>query len=391
MEQTEHEPAVLLSVSVLERSPGVLNFFAKIGDPVEVTPEAVDGNGLYTITEPSPEVESEAIEKSLALAKREVERNRAFQRASNFSKAYWILQLEQIRTATRARNVSIYLVNPRGTLLKPEYWFGDWSDEETPRTFKVGQGIAGKVWESGKIYISEGNVQDDPHFDLSQSPRSKQVHSLLTVPIFDFDNHIIGVMNLDSYLENRFNTRVKWRLEHLQSKAYIMLKELGVTDKMQQDELLSSFFWIFQKAINQDYVIEPQLAKSSKEKSSNGIVYTKGMRGKEDSAPIIDPSHVEEVFSAIREELSPGTGKPGPSPIRLDRLWSVFQGRENEPIPLDDFEQAFGDSSEPRKSAASAVSWLNNTLRRWGFDMEIETIHCTKYRLKQRSDIPELR
>lgn len=391
MEQTEYESAVRLSVSVIEESPEVLNFFSKIGDPIEVATKAADGSGQYTITEPSPEVESEAIEKSLEQAKREVKRNQAFQRASTFSKAYWVLQLEQIRTATRARNVSLYLVNPRGTLLKPEYWFGDWSDEETPRTFKKGHGIAGKVWECGQIYVSEGNVQHDPYFDLSENSRSKQVRSLLTVPIFNFNNHIIGVMNLDSHLENRFSPRLKRRMENLQPKAYLMLKELGVSKTMQKEELLSGFFWIFQKAINQDYIIAPKRTSSLTHKSTNGIVYTNGMQGKEDLRPIIDPNHVEEVFSAIREELSPGTGKPGPSPIRLDRLWSVFQGRENEPIPLDDFEQAFSDSTDPRKSAASAVSWLNNTFRRWGYDVEIETIHCTKYRLKQRPDSPKLR
>ena len=305
-------------------------------------------------------------------------------RAGSFNTAYSILLLEQLRTATRARNVSLYRVNKDNTLLEPTIWLGDWHDDENPRTFPKGHGIAGMAWALGEVYISTGNVQDDPHFDTSNHKRSKHVRSIMAVPIFDFRKRFIGVLNLDSYHENRFSLPLKERIEALQPEVYAKLEELNL-DPLKDEELVLIFFWIFHKAIVPSYTIAPQRVGKP---AVNGSMGQRPLPGgpplKEATTDAVDPAYVESVFEAVRSELSPGVGKPGPSPIRLDRLWAVFRRRENEWISLDEFEKAFADSTEPRKSASSAVSWLNNVLRRWGYNLTIETVHWTGYRIRLR-------
>ncbi len=367
------EIETIARVSVVDahapESNTVISLIGEISPPKDEDGGSKNGNGTYVVMAPSRKQEVQDIRDSLDRAKREVLRIRALEKATTFDNVFWILLLEQIRSATRARNASLYRVNADGDRLEPKVWFGDWDEDETPRSFTRGQGIAGRAWQEGKIYLSTGNVQEDPNFERSNNPRSERVQSILSVPVFNLPQQVIGVLNLDSYTRNRFSPRMKWRIEDLQRKAYPMLRQLKLNESMSEGEVISVFFWMIQKAVQPSYIVERAPAPPP-----------------ERPAPAqVDPVYVNRVFSLIRDELSPGEGKPGPSPVRLDRLWSVFRGRENEPISLDDFESTFGDSADPRKSAASAVSWLNNIFKRWGYDLEIKTGHCTTYQLAPRA------
>lgn len=372
------ETETIARVSVFDahapESNTIISLIGNMASPDNEGDGARNGNGQhnFVVITPTLKQEGEDIRESLAKARRQVDRFRAIGKADSFDKVFWILLLEQIRSATRARNASIYLVNEAGDLLEPKVWFGDWAEKETPRSFVPGQGIAGTVWSTGEIYLSAGNVQDDSHFEPSTNARSMRVRSILSVPILNIpDRHVIGVLNLDSYRTDRFSPRMKWRIENLQPKAYSMLRQLKLDQSMSPEEVISVFIWMIQKAVHPNYIVEPDRTIP-----------------KQPPSPTVDAVYANRVFGMIRDELSPGDGKPGPSPVRLERLWSVFRGRENEPISLDDFESAFADSVEPRKSAASAISWLNNILKRWGYDLQIKTAHCTTYQLMPRGPKP---
>lgn len=281
----------------------------------------------------------------------------------DFSRIYWFLLMDHIRILVRARSVSLYRVREHEgiEILKPEVWVGDWEEGEIPRTFERGKGIAGKAWENQKVYVSEGNVQEHKWFEKSTKHRAQQVRSILCAPIFNFDHEVIAVLNLDSRLENRFSERQKTRMSALWPQVYKMLKDLGFSNAIKDEELISVYFWVYQKAIAHE--IENELSR-------------------------VDPDYANKVFEAIYNELGPAKGKPGPKPVRLLRVWEVFKGRENEPIRLEVFAKAFkngGTEKEARKNASSAISWLNNIFKRWGKDIEIETTHCTTYQLRMRS------
>lgn len=348
-----------------------------------------NGHGSDYIVIATPEEERDKVfNESLKLSKRAA--HSAFQKAGSFNTAYWVLLLEQIRSATRARNASLYLVEDN--MLAPKVWLGDWDEDKEPRRFHLGEGIAGTVWSSGDVFVSEGNVQHDPRFQRSDNPRSRKARSLLSVPVFDFHQNVIAVLNLDSNIENRFSVQLKQRIEKVQPKTYQMLRELGLNERMECDELISVFFWALQKAISQNYIVKPRQDASSGKQTTEAVRYNGSMREREpqqtidDTAELVDPEYIKDVFQEIREELSPGRGKPGRTPVRLERLWSVFEGRENQAISLDEFADAFKEdgSSESRKSAATAISWLNTTLRRWGFGLEIETKQYTTYQIKSK-------
>lgn len=376
------------SLEVIGTSAESIELLSQLGPlPDGVIPP--NGNGKLLLMPPSLAETTSQLEESLSnfeKAKRKIDGGRTLRRANDFNTAYSILLLEQLRTATRARNISLYRVNEARSLLQPTIWLGDWQNDETPRTFQKGQGIAGKAWETGEVYVSQGDVQDDPQFDKSNHKRSQHVRSIMAVPIFNFDRRLIHVLNLDSYHQNRFGPLLKERIEALQPDVYAKLQALRLAD-LKDDELILIFFWILHKAIVPSYTMAPQEAGKPAVNGAGGPASLFGGPPLNTVAPArdaVDPADVAAIFTAVRRELSPGVGKPGPSPIRLDRLWAVFRYRENEWISLDEFEVAFADSTEPRKSASSAVSWLNNVLRRWGYNLTIETRQWTGYRLRLR-------
>ena len=103
-----------------------------------------------------------------------------------------------------------------------------------------------------------------------------------------------------------------------------------------------------------------------------------------------DAEHVsaEEIASAfqcvIDEQQAGYGGQPRLKPIRARRIWSVFTRHNNNSVNLEEMAEVFDDTSDPRKSASSAVSWINRTFKALGIDLEIES--STVYRIHRRDE-----
>lgn len=83
----------------------------------------------------------------------------------------------------------------------------------------------------------------------------------------------------------------------------------------------------------------------------------------------LEPSAVEAAFEGlIEQEKTEREGRPGPKPVRVARVWEVFQGRENEAVPIEYFEAKWPTSpTKARNSAQSALSKVGRELRRFGY------------------------
>ena len=91
------------------------------------------------------------------------------------------------------------------------------------------------------------------------------------------------------------------------------------------------------------------------------------------------------VFKWVIDEQQAGYGgHPRRKPIRARRIWSVFTRHNNNSVNLEEMAEVFDDTSDPRKSASSAVSWINRTFKALGIDLEIES--STVYRIHRRDE-----
>lgn len=94
----------------------------------------------------------------------------------------------------------------------------------------------------------------------------------------------------------------------------------------------------------------------------------------------IDPQTVDAAFEAVAQAKWPTyEGKSGRKPVRLQRIREGFRGRENEHVALDDLAVAFEGKQNPRKYAASTISWLNNAFKELDINLEIKST-TTVYR-----------
>lgn len=88
----------------------------------------------------------------------------------------------------------------------------------------------------------------------------------------------------------------------------------------------------------------------------------------------IDPAEIDAAFEKVIKATWPTyRGKTGRKPVRIQRIREGFRGRENEYVPLDDLAIAFEGKKNPRKYAASTISWLNKTFKELDINLEIKS------------------
>lgn len=90
-----------------------------------------------------------------------------------------------------------------------------------------------------------------------------------------------------------------------------------------------------------------------------------------DGAPL-DPVVVEAAFEGlIQREVEAHAGKPGRKPVRVQRAWEVFRGRENEPVSSELFVEKWRSAGikKPRHRAQSDMSYVRAGLRDFGYDI----------------------
>jgi hypothetical protein len=97
----------------------------------------------------------------------------------------------------------------------------------------------------------------------------------------------------------------------------------------------------------------------------------------------VDPNRVASAFESIIAEQEAGyEGDPHKAPVRAQRLWKVFKGRENETIYLEDFVPVFHGTENPRKNAVNAITWIRPFLQEKSFDIVRKRLHkSATYRL----------
>lgn len=136
--------------------------------------------------------------------------------------------LGEIKSSTRAGSICLHLADRPQDQLVPRLWLGQWQEAQVPRSFARGEGVAGYVWEAGEVYVSHGNVQDNPQYLRPQSPDSRNVQSLMVAPIPDLTGEIIGTLSLESFLEDRFSDYLKNGVEELTFGFTAELKTRGI-------------------------------------------------------------------------------------------------------------------------------------------------------------------
>ena len=98
---------------------------------------------------------------------------------------------------------------------------------------------------------------------------------------------------------------------------------------------------------------------------------------------LVSAEEIAEAFqSVIDGQLSGYDGQPRRKPVRAQRIWGVFNRRKNESVSLEEMAEAFADTTDPRKSASSAVSWINRAFIGLGIDLKIES--STVYQIRHR-------
>ncbi len=102
----------------------------------------------------------------------------------------------------------------------------------------------------------------------------------------------------------------------------------------------------------------------------------------------IDPEEIHTGLQAVLDAQTEANGKHGRRPSWVQRIQEVVLGKENEFIPLDEFAQTFQKSTTSqkttsRKTAASAISWLNAQFRELALDLELVSENPQRYRDSQ--------
>lgn len=110
------------------------------------------------------------------------------------------------------------------------------------------------------------------------------------------------------------------------------------------------------------------------------------MTERESKKPDVEHVSAEEIavaFQRVIDEQQAGYGgQPRRKPVRARRIWSVFNRHKNYLVSLGEMAEVFDDTSDPRKSASSAISWINRTFNALGIDLEIES--STVYQIHHR-------
>ena len=101
----------------------------------------------------------------------------------------------------------------------------------------------------------------------------------------------------------------------------------------------------------------------------------------EENQPV-DPEFVLQAFNAVLEHLK--THDPHRKPVRPQRIFEAFKGRENELVCISDLSEPFSETTaDPEPQFRNAVSWINHLFSELDIDLEITRV--TTYRLNRPS------
>lgn len=178
---------------------------------------------------------------------------RAVERAGTLHEASWALEFSEILYSTQARGAVLHLVNEVGELeprLSPFLWLGHWRRTKIPRSFGLGEGIAGQVWETKQSYVSSGNVREDPRYLPSGLLSSKYVRSLMAVPMLDARKRCLGVLSLDSNPEDWFQKRFGERIQKLELSSNQVLQAITAVSSVSSKDSVDLFLLGFREAIS---------------------------------------------------------------------------------------------------------------------------------------------
>lgn len=100
---------------------------------------------------------------------------------------------------------------------------GGWLKEKVPKKYSQSpeKGIIGRVFKTGKIYVS-GDVKNDPHY----LPYFEEVNSEIAVPIKDKDGNVIGVIDVQSENLNAFSKEDIETISTIADQLSIMIENL---------------------------------------------------------------------------------------------------------------------------------------------------------------------
>jgi len=119
--------------------------------------------------------------------------------------------LEMMAKYTGLERGTITLLNKGTSEIKIEEAYGLTAEEKARGTYKVGEGIIGKVVESGmSVYIPR--ISDEPQFldkTMARNKIDKEDVSFLCVPI-KHDKEVIGTLSVDRVYNNNFSTMKNW-------------------------------------------------------------------------------------------------------------------------------------------------------------------------------------
>lgn len=176
----------------------------------------------------------------------------AAKQAESWEGASRSLEFAEILNLTWARGIVLHLVDEIGEVepkLKPQIWQGHWREGQEPRSFSLGEGIAGSVWETKRAYVSIGNVRDDEKYLPSGHFRSEGVRSLMAVPMLDVGDRCLGVLSLDSTVVDGFQERLGERVENLENTSNLLLQAVTSKTPLSYKSAVDFFLLGFRGAI----------------------------------------------------------------------------------------------------------------------------------------------
>jgi hypothetical protein len=98
----------------------------------------------------------------------------------------------------------------------------------------------------------------------------------------------------------------------------------------------------------------------------------------------LNPQYVEYAFNRLIEEQRKNYQQhPGRFPVRVQRIWNILRGRENDVISIQALIVPFLETHDPDDSMRDAIRYTNQILEKAGIDLEIK--HVTAYQLCRRS------
>lgn len=100
---------------------------------------------------------------------------------------------------------SIILLDPKSGKLVFRYVVGEKAEELTGLQLEPGQGIAGSVFQSGHLRVSEDMTAEKDHFREVGERIHYKTHNMVTVPLKSYQGRCIGVMQVLNKSDGHFD------------------------------------------------------------------------------------------------------------------------------------------------------------------------------------------